>query len=368
MCRREKGGSVRPFRGPAIFKAAVVFGAAALVAAACGSSGKTGSSSATSAAPQATTAAGSSSGWQQLVAQAKKEGQVTFYSSQGVDQLNAVAKAFEAKYGITVNISRNIDATDEAKISAENSSGKRIADVVSFADSNYVQSKGQLGWWTPPTGPDFNNPAYDKASNVQSDGSFVTSAAVYAIGWNTQLVPKGISSYSQILDPQFKGKIGIPDAATSPVIVDFYGYVQQQTSSDFLTSLAALKPQVFSSVLQIAQNLTSGQVAVGLAVAPLVTQKQAGAPVDFIVPKPAWGARFYTTIVKNSPHPAAAQLLADFLVTPEGQAALTAQGASVLPNTPGAVAAVANVRAIDPANLQPAHVQQFDTKFKSLFQ
>lgn len=360
---------MRSFRRPVIFRAAVALGAVALTASACGSSSKTGSSPpSTATAPQATTAGGPSGDWQQLVAQAKKEGQVTFYSSQGLDQLNAVAKAFKAKYGITVNVSRNIDATDEAKISAENSSGSRIADVVSFADSSYVQAKGQLGWWTPPTGPDFNNPAYDKATNVQTDGSFVTSAAVYAIGWNTQIVPKGISSYAQILNPQYKGKIGIPDAATSPVVVDFYGFVQQQTSSDFLTKLAALKPQVFSSVLQIAQNLTSGQVAVGLAVAPLVTQKQAGAPVDFIVPKPAWGARFYTTIVKNSPHPAAAQLLADFLVTPEGQAALAAQSASVLPNTPGSVAQVANVRAIDPANLQPAHVQQFDSNFKSLFQ
>lgn len=349
-------------------RAVVIVAAVGTLAAACGSSNKSSSGASTTptTATSAATAGGNSAAWQQLVAQAKQEGQVTIYSSQGLDQLNAVAKAFKSKYGITVNVARNIDATDEAKLSAEESSGKKIADVVSFADSNYVQTNA--AWWQAPTGPDFDNPAYDKSTNVQSNGSFVTSAAVYALGWNTQLVPGGLTSYSQVLDPKYKGKIGIPDAATSTVVVDFYGYLQQQAGSDFLTKLSALSPQVFASVLQIAQNLTSGQVAVGLAVAPLVTQKAAGAPVDYIVPKPAWGARFYTVVVRDSPHPAAAQLLADFLVTPDGQAALTAQGASVLPNTPGAVATVANVRAIDPANLQPTHVQQFDAQFKSLFQ
>ncbi len=346
----------------------MAFATVGVLAAACGSSSKSSSSNTTSttSATSASSSGGTSAAWQQVINQAKQEGQVTIYSSQGIDQLNAVAKAFKAKYGITVNVSRNIDATDEAKMSAEHSSGNHIADVASFADSNYVQTNAS--WWTPPTGPDFNNPAYDKSTNAQSNGSFVTSAAVYALGWNTQLVPGGLTSYSQVLDPKFKGKIGIPDAATSPVVVDFYGYLQEQAGADFLTKLAANKPQVFASVLQIAQNLTSGQVAVGLAVAPLVPQKQAGAPVDFIVPHSAWGARFYTTIVNGSPHPAAAQLLANFLVTPEGQAALTAQGASVLPNTPGAVATVANVRPINPANLEPAHVQQFDAQFKSLFQ
>lgn len=336
------------------------------LAAACGSSSSKGTSAPTSTPTSASAAGGGSAAWQQLVSEAKQEGQVTIYSSQGLDQLNAVGKAFQSKYGITVNVARNIDATDEAKLSAEESSGSKIADVVSFADSNYVQA--HAAWWQAPTGPDFDNPAYDKSTNVQPNGSFVTSAAVYALGWNTQLVPGGLTSYSQVLDPKYKGKIGIPDAATSSVVVDFYGYLQQQAGSDFLTKLSALSPQVFASVLQIAQNLTSGQVAVGLAVSPLVTQKAAGAPVNYIVPKPAWGARFYTVVVKNSPHPAAAQLLADFLVTADGQAALAAQAASVLPNTPGAVAAVANVRAIDPANLDPAHVQQFDAQFKSLFQ
>jgi iron(III) transport system substrate-binding protein len=347
-----------------IVTGAVALLAAVLLVAACSSSGTdttaTNDTGGSTIAPAAVSPA-----WQKVIDQAKKEGSVTIYSSQGTDELNAMGKAFEDKYGVKVNVLRDIDSNLEAKVKAEHSSGKGVADVAAFADQSFVTTQGAAGWWTRPTGPDFDAPAYDKATNMDANGSFVTTAVVYAIGWNTQQVPDGINAYDDLLDPKFKGKIGLNDPATSPVVVDFYRYVEEQTSPTFLSDVGKLDPQVFPSVLQIAQNLTSGQLAVGIAVAPLVDEKADGAPVDYMVPKPAWGARFYASIVKGAPHPAAAQLLADFMVTSEGQVKLARKTASVLPNTPGAVTSVADVRKIDAAYLTDANVQKFVADFKS---
>lgn len=351
-----------------VWPAAVAGLIAVLLLAACGSSGSDNATSKDTTGGSTIAPAAVSPAWQKVIDEAKKEGSVTIYSSQGTDELNAMGKAFEKKYGIKVDVLRDIDANLEAKLSAERDSGKGVADVAVFADQSFVDKQGAAGRWTMPTGPDFDAAAYDKSTNMNEHGSFVTTAVVYAIGWNTQLVPDGIKSYDDLLNPKFKGKIGLNDPATSPVVVDFYRYVEGQTSPSFLSDVAKLKPQVFPSVLQIAQNLTSGQLAVGIAVAPLVDEKADGAPVDYMVPKPAWGARFYASILKSAPHPAAAQLLADFMVTSAGQAKIARKTASVLPGTPGAVTSVADVRKIDSAFLTDANVQKFVTDFKAKMQ
>jgi iron(III) transport system substrate-binding protein len=339
--------------------------AIAVLAGACGGSGsKTKSTTATSAA---TTATSADSAFQAVIDKAKQEGSVTIYSSQGTDQLNDVAKRFQAKYGVKVEVLRDVDANLEAKLNVEHDSKKGIADVAAISDTAFVNDKGKAGYFVAPAGPDFNNPAYDKAKNINATGSFVTSSAVFTIGWNTSSLPSGIKSYSDLLDPKLKGKLGVPDPAVSPSVVDFYFYLQEQNGADFVQKLAAQKPQIFPSVLTAAQNLTSGQISAATAVQALVDEKTTGAPVDFTVPSPAWGARFWTSVTAVAPHPNAAQLLADYLVTQDGQEAIARKAGSALPNIKGAVIDVSKVRVPDPAKLTPEAVASFRAEFKKLF-
>src|SRR5882757_4332488 len=71
----------------------------------------------------ATGQAGSSQSWTALVDQAKKEGQVTIYGSIPQANMNSAVQAFQTKYGLKVNVFRNVDAPDEAKLNAEHTSG-----------------------------------------------------------------------------------------------------------------------------------------------------------------------------------------------------------------------------------------------------
>jgi iron(III) transport system substrate-binding protein len=337
--------------------------AVALAAAACGG----GDSSSASAPPSLAEAAPVTPAFQAVIDAAKQEGAVTIYSSQGADLLDDLGKRFQEKYGIPVTVSRDVDANIEAKLGADASSGTRTADVVALADGAYVTKQGQTGTWAQPTGPDFDVAAYDKAENLDADGSFISSSAMYVMGWNTQNLPDGITSYQDLLDPKLQGHIGVVDPAVSTAVVDFYDYVGETAGSDFLTELAAQKPQIFAGALPAGQALTSGQIWAAIAIQPLVDEKADGAPVDFLVPNPAWGAPFHTAVLAAAPHPNAAQLLADFMVSPEGQAALGRKAASVLPDV-GAVSTLANVRPFDPTTLSPDHVTQVREQFKTLFQ
>lgn len=351
----------RPFRS--VFASVAVVLAIAMVAGACGSSGK--SKSATSST-KSTTASTVDPAFQAVIDKAKQEGSVTIYSSQGTDQLNDLAQRFQKAYGIHVDVLRDVDANIEAKLNVEHGS-KGIADVAVVSDTSFVTSKGQAGYFTPASGPDFNNPAYNKSQNVNSTGSFVVSAAVFALGWNTQAVPNGLKSYADLLDPKLKGKVGVPDPAVSPSIVDFYMYLQEQEGPDFVSKLAAQKPQIFPSVLTEGQNLTSGQISAGTAVQPLVDEKANGAPVNFMVPSPAWGARFWASVTAVAPHPNAAQLLADYLLTNDGQQAIARKAGSAIPNVQGAVTDVSKIRQPDPSKLTPDAVANFRAEFKKLF-
>jgi iron(III) transport system substrate-binding protein len=320
--------------------------------------------SATTAGP-----ATSSAEWDEIVAKAKDEGKVTIYSSQGLDQLNELATKFDEKYGITLEVVRGIDSELIPKVDVETDTGSRVADVFAFAGRQWGLDNAAKGIFVPPTGPSFDDPAYDSASLVSDDGAiFISTAAVFAYGWNTDRHPAGLDGYEGLLDPELAGgKIGVIDVHTSTVLVDFYQYLEGQLGEEFVTKLAAQEPKIYPSGLPIAQALTSGEIAATVYVVPLVDEMADGAPVDFGIPEEAWGARFNTVILKDSPHPNAALVLADFIVSKEGQEALARKAASVLSGTPGALTSVDKVAEQDLTRLTPEVVTEYNAKWDALF-
>ena len=345
--------------------------AAATTTTAAPTQATTAASASTSSAASAATTAGaaSSAEWDAIVAKAKNEGKVTIYSSQGLDVLNDLAAKFKAKYGITLEVVRGIDSELIPKVDAEIKTGNHVADIFAFANQQWGVDNAPKSVFVAPTGPAFNDPAYAKASLVSADGTmFVTTAAVFAYGWNTDRQSKGLTGYADLLDPSLSGgKVGVIDVHTSPVLVDFYQYLEAQNGPDFLTKLAAQKPKIYPSALPIGQALTSGEIAASVYTTPLVDEKAKGAPVDFGVPAKAWGARFYDVALKGSPHPNAAMVLANFMISQEGQAALARKSASVLPGTPGAVTTVDKVAPQDLTKLTPDVVAAYQAKWDQMF-
>ncbi len=303
------------------------------------------------------------------MSKAKQEGAVTIYSSQGLDVLNDLAAKFKDKYGITLEVVRGIDSELIPKVDAENQTGKNVADVFAFASSQWGVDNAAKGLFVAPTGPAFDDPAYDKASNVSADGTqFISTAAVFGYAWNTDRYSNGMKGYADALDPELAGgKVGVIDVHTSTVLVDFYQFLEAQMGPDYLTKLAAQKPKIYPSGLPMAQALTSGEIAATVYAGPLVDEKAKGAPVDYGLPDKVWGARFNTVILKAAPHPNAAQVLADFMITKEGQEALARKSASVLPDITGAVTTVDKVAKQDLTKLTPDVVAAYQAKWDAMF-
>jgi iron(III) transport system substrate-binding protein len=324
----------------------------ALASGACGGSEPQGSAS---------VATGS---WNDIVAAAEKEGKVTIYSGQGTDQLNELAAKFQEKYPkIKVQVVRGVETALAPKVEAEARTGKGIADLFVTTDRNWLEAnKANI---EAPRGPAFNDPAYNKAQNVLANNSFVVTAAVLTYAWNTERFNGKLSDYSGLLDPALAGgKIGIPPTKGA-TFVDFYQYLEENYGADFLQKLAAQKPRLYPSALPMAEALSSGEISAATFVQPQVDEQKAGAPVEWGVATPSWGARFEGTLLKSAPHPNAAQVLADFMITKDGQAAIARKAGSVLPDVPGAVAYTNDVR--KPSTMTPEQIKEYEQKLNDLF-
>lgn len=304
--------------------------------------------------------------WQKVIDAAKTEGKVTIYSGQGLKQLNDLAARFKDKYGIEVEVVRAVESDLWPKVDVEHETGNGIADIMVSAALQLVLDRNSKGYALAPLGPSFDNPAYDRKTRVPEGTYFEASAAVLTFSWNKDLYPKGIKDYPDILDPSLEGKIGIPMAKTQGQ-VDFYLFLSENYGDDYIDKLAALKPRAYPGALPLGQAVTSGEIAVAIYGEPLIDEQEMGAPVDWgLAPKP-WGARFYGLILKAGPHPNAAQLLADFMITEQGQEAIARKAAAVLPDIKGSIGSTDTVRPQDLSKLTPEFVEAFGERWDKLF-
>ena len=359
-----KGDSVRSIvtSRPRVLAAVLVLA----FAAATGASTSYGASAAKSPFPAA---APTKAKWNQVITAAKREGSVTIYSAQAPTTLAALGAAFKAKYGINVTVNRQVDSVMVQQITAEQGSNKPVADLWVQASKNYTIGAVKNGWVTPAIGPSFYAKGFNRKALLGPGPTQIVAAAVLGMAWNTSLYPAGIKDMPDFLDPKLTGKIGIPQP-TSASFIDWYLFLEATYGNNFLTRLAAQKPKIYLSSLTMMQAVISGEITASPFVPPLaLDQRQLGAPINFklaVNKGRTWNAPFWGLILKNAPHPNAAQLLADFMVTKEGQAAVQHLSGAVIPGAKETF--YVSPRVPDLKNFTPAKIAAFQARWKSLFQ
>ena len=304
--------------------------------------------------------------WDAIVAAANEEGTVTLYTAQGLDQANQLKAAFEAEYpDITLEVVRDISSNLIPKIEAERQTGSGIADVYVSADTAWWEQTATDGHIIPITGPAFSEADYDPAL-IHADTYFEPSAVVFGYGWNTNNVPDGLSDMTDVLNPEFEGKIGVVEPSLE-ALVDFWKYLEEQYGEDFVTQLADLNPRIYPGAGPLREALASGEISVSTYNSPMPDLEAQGAPVAWTIPETAWGARFYGGIVDTSPHPNAAQVLTDFMVTRPGQESLVFnESVAVLPDIPNTGAEISSVRVAP--KYTPEEITEYQEYWRGLFQ
>src|SRR5262245_56221850 len=144
-----------------------------------------------------------------LVAAAKKEGKVVWYTSVDLPLAEKVARAFEAKYpGVAVRVDRTGAERVFTRIGQEYSSNIYAVDIVNSSDAAHLIVWKRNGWLAPYVPEDVAK--HYPAEHKDPDGMFASFRVfLCVVGYNTDLVkaqdaPK---SFADLLDPKWTGKI-----------------------------------------------------------------------------------------------------------------------------------------------------------------
>jgi iron(III) transport system substrate-binding protein len=256
---------------------------------------------------------------------AKREGEVTLATSGPAEQYSQVLAAFEKKYpGVKANLYRNASAKIIEKFLTERRAGKNVIDVMQMTEIPVFMNwkkEGLLLEYRSPEGEsmpkEFKDPGFWYASRF----------AVLAIAVNTKYVPKGsIKSYADLVKPEFvekwKGKVTGSDPRYRGTGIEQYFALRERFGSEWWKPFAKLNIKWATGGAQEESWLASGEavVSIGLLTYRAARAIDTGVPLEIVWP--AEGAVPGPTahvIAANAPHPNAAKLLSDFLLSADGQ-------------------------------------------------
>jgi iron(III) transport system substrate-binding protein len=293
----------------------------------------------------AATAAESKEGeWERAVAAAKKEGKLSLYLYQGDGELEAVAQAFQKKYPeVAVTTVPGRGNQLGPRIMAERRAGKFLADVYIGGPTTpytvFYPAKildpipsalilpeviDASKWWE-------GRHHYIDPENKYIF-AFVGSASAGYVSYNSKLVnPRDFNSYWDLIQPKWKGKIlsKDPKVSGSQRIGVRILYYTPGVGPEFLRRLYSEMDVVLSQdIRQSTDWLANGKFSICFFCSDIRKARQQGLPVDEFVtarwkeaPAISAGSTGSLILLNQAPHPNAAKVFINWLLSREGQTA-----------------------------------------------
>ncbi|MBI4523229.1 MAG: ABC transporter substrate-binding protein [Deltaproteobacteria bacterium] len=263
-----------------------------------------------------------------LLEQAKREGELNFYTVVELGVSKSVAVAFEKKYGIRVNLTRASSDRLMTRFVTEGRAGKAQADIMEN-DAPELTSMAAQGYFEIIQSPHVDRlPKHIAGPNR---GWFGSRYTFYVLGYNTRLVasqdlPK---SYEDLLHPSWKGKMMI-EAEDVDWFAALWNHWGDQKASEYFKKLGEQDLLVRRGHTNMTQLLSAGEAPLGITVYNHQVErlKKGGGPVEWIPLEPVVARLGGVAVVKNPPHPAAALLYFDFIFSADGQSVLRNVGRS----------------------------------------
>ena len=288
-----------------------------------------------------------------LIEAAKKEREVVFYTTTNLEEAAAMSARFKAKYPfLDVNINRAEGERIVTKVLQETRAKKSLVDVLQTPAFylHALKKRGIVGEYASaedrffPRG--FKEEKYWTATYYNP----------YVVLYNTKLVPAQNlpKRYEDLLNPFWKNKMILEKDKIDwfTAILEILG---REKGVKYMRDLSRQNPMLRIGQTLITQLVAAGEIALQInANAVSVNRlKQKGAPIDWVAPGPLPGLMVGVGVVSQAPHPAAARLFIDFLLSKEGQQMYQSAGRLVarsdLPQDESMKVRGAQIVPVDPA-------------------
>jgi iron(III) transport system substrate-binding protein len=263
---------------------------------------------------------------QKLIDGAKKEGEVSLYSSAVIDDTNAITSAFEKKYGVKVKLWRGSSEDILRRAVTEHRAGRYDVDVAETAgpDMEGLEREKLLQQVASPVFADLVPQA------VVAHRAWITGRlSIFTATYNTNLIKPADApkSYEDLLDPKWKGKLGIEadDGNWFMQVVEQMG--EAKAMSLFRGIVAKNGMSMRKGHTLLGNLVAAGEVPLALTVYGyrVNEMKKKGAPVDGVQLPPVIALPTGVAVFAKAPHPNAAVLFMDFFLS-DGQRILLERG------------------------------------------
>jgi iron(III) transport system substrate-binding protein len=259
-----------------------------------------------------------------LVAAAKKEGKVIFYTAMDLQFAQKLGKAFEGKFpGISAQVERSGAERVFTRIGQEYAANIHAVDVVNTADQSHCIIWKKNGWLAPYL-PEEVAQHFDKTYYDANALHLTTRILVSPLGYNTDQVKKedAPKSFKDLLDPKWAGKMVKAHPAYSGTIMNATFQIARDLGWDYLAKLAKQRVMQVQSATDTPKKISLGERAVMVDGAGylVIRYKEAGQPVDVIYPEEGTPlATGPSAVFKAAPNPNAARLFQNWMHGREAQ-------------------------------------------------
>ena len=264
---------------------------------------------------------------QRLVDGARKEAQVTVYSSMIVDQaLRPLIDAFQTKYPfVKAQYVRDDPPQQLQKVMAESRAGRAVADVVESTGLEVPIRAADIDqpFWSPQI------EAYD--ARLRDPDNYWAPTRISYLGacYNTNLVKPGEApkSFADYLDPKWKGKIAWSSTVAGALlfITGVRNFMGEDKAFAYLQKLAQQDiVSIPSANRVVVDRVMAGEYSLCLDAFlhhPIISARK-GAPVASLPLDPVLTVVSSVMLPKAPLHPYAAMLFIDYLLSREGQQTL----------------------------------------------
>ena len=254
-----------------------------------------------------------------LLEGAKREGQVSVYTSLNTKDSGPIAEAFEKKYGVKVLLWRSSSEKVLQRAVTEARAGRYAFDVLETngPEMEALYREKLLSEFHSPHFKDLPPSAFPAHRHWVAD-----RFNFFTIGYNTNLIkPEEVpNSYEDLLHPRFAGKLGL-EASDTDWFAAVVKHMGEAKGMAFFRKLAATKPQMRSGHTLLAEMVSSGEVPITATIYNHNMERLMlkGAPVKWKALTPTFARPNAIGVVARSTRPHAALLFTDFMLSPQGQ-------------------------------------------------
>ena len=278
------------------------------------------------------------SDWDNTLAAAKKENMVAVITDVTASIRDALTISFQSKYGLQVDLFGALGREIPPRVLAERKAGRYLWDVFVHGTTTGLESMIPAGAFDPLEPalilPDIKDPKTWRGGMEFLDPNkmllTMTPFQRGTIFYNPKLVnPKEFKSHKDLLDPKWRGKLILDDprrAGPGQATFTFF-YLHPELGPDFIRALGKQQITILKDFAQQVDAIGQGRYPVLIGTADFVATARAkqGVPIAIVDPRqlkegtdvsPANGA---LALFNKAPHPNAAKIYINWLLSKEGQ-------------------------------------------------